>query len=92
VYKLPVFVELDEDAINIWKRFLNISATNNNENGKKIRTAENIDLRNQMGQYIIDIAEKEIQKAGLQETCGIYRIAFDDISHLYDPEKGFTVV
>jgi len=48
VYKLPVFVELDEDAINIWKRFLNISPTNNNENGKKIRTAENIDLRNQM--------------------------------------------
>jgi len=92
VYKLPVFVELDEDAINIWKRFLNISATNNNENGKKIRTAENIDLRNQMGQYIIDIAEKEIQKAGLQETCGIYRIPFDDISQLYDPEKGFTVV
>ena len=86
MYKLPVFVELDEDAINIWKRFLNISATNNNENGKKIRTAE------KQTSAIIDIAEKEIQKAGLQETCGIYRIAFDDISHLYDPEKGFTVV
>jgi len=86
VYKLPVFVELDEDAINIWKRFLNISATNNNENGKKIRTAE------KQTSAIIDIAEKEIQKAGLQETCGIYRIAFDDISQLYDPEKGFTVV
>lgn len=86
MYKLPVFVELDEDAINIWKRFLNISATNNNENGKKIRTAE------KQTSAIIDIAEKEIQKAGLQETCGIYRIAFDDISQLYDPEKGFTVV
>ena len=93
-YKLPVFVEFDDEAARIWNRFLNLSANNNDKDkdkNKKIRTVEHLELRNQMGQYVIDVSEKEIEAANLQEINGIYKIENRDITRFYNEEKGFIV-
>jgi CRISPR-associated endonuclease/helicase Cas3 len=91
-YKLPVFVEFDNEATDIWNRFVNLSAKNDDDKdkSKKTRTTENLELRNQMGQYIIDVGEKEIKAANLQEFNGIFKIENRDISGFYNEEKGFT--
>jgi CRISPR-associated endonuclease/helicase Cas3 len=47
-YKLPLFVEFDEDAIQIWEKYLALSRVENNNKAR--RTAESIQLRNAMGQ------------------------------------------
>jgi hypothetical protein len=57
---------------------------------RKSRTAEYIELRNQMGQYMIDVPEKQIQAADLQEINGIYKINSKNIGILYEEEKGFV--
>jgi len=88
-YKSPVFVEFDDDATRIWKKFVDI-LINDDKNEKRKRTAEYIELRNQMGQYMIDVPEKQIQAADLQETNGIYKINRKDIGILYEEEKGFV--
>jgi CRISPR-associated endonuclease/helicase Cas3 len=93
-YKLPVFVEFDNEAARIWNSFLNLSANNNDKDkdknkNKRKKTAESLELRNQMGQYLIDVSEKEINAANLQEINGIYRIDNRDIARFYDEEKGF---
>jgi CRISPR-associated endonuclease/helicase Cas3 len=88
-YKSPVFVEFDDDATRIWKKFVGI-LINNDKNKRRNRTAEYIELRNQMGQYMIDVPEKQIQAANLQEINGIYQINRKDIDIRYDEEKGFV--
>jgi len=90
-YKLPVFVEFDDEATRIWNRFLDLSANNDKDKNKKRRTAQNIELRNQMGQYVIDVSEKEIKAANLQEINGVYKIENRDITRFYNEEKGFMV-
>jgi CRISPR-associated endonuclease/helicase Cas3 len=89
-YKLPVFVDFDDDATRIWKRFVDILINDDKNEKRKSRTAEYIELRNQMGQYMIDVREKEIQAADLQEINGIYKINRKDIGILYEKEKGFV--
>ena len=90
-YKLPVFVEFDDEAVRIWNKFLTLSANNDKDKNKKRRTAENLELRNQMGQYVIDVSEKEIRAADLMEFNGIFKIENKDITRFYDEEKGFMI-
>ena len=90
-YKLPVFVEFDDEAARIWNRFLNLSASNDKDKNKERRSAENLELRNQMGQYMIDVSEKEIKAANLQEFNGVYEIENRNIARFYNEEKGFMV-
>jgi CRISPR-associated endonuclease/helicase Cas3 len=87
MYKLPVFVELDE-ATRIWRRYVKLDEQNGN--GKKRRTAEKMELRNQMGQYMIDVHENEIYLARIHDISGIYKINNNQIGILYDEEKGFV--
>ena len=90
-FKLPVFVEFNDEAGRIWNKFLNLSANNDKDKNKKRRTAENLELRNQMGQYMIDVSEKEIKAADLLEFNGIFKIENRNITRFYNEEKGFTV-
>ena len=83
-FKMPVFVEYDENAITVWKRFVKLA-----DDKKRKRTSESIQLRNEMEQYMIGVSEKDIQTANLHDVSGIYKINHNDIGILYDEERGF---
>ena len=84
-FKIPVFVEFDRDAINIWKRFDNLLS---NESKKPTRS-EVIQIRHEMEQYRIAITPKQAEAANLRDKSGIYRIDHEDIDRLYDEITGF---
>jgi CRISPR-associated endonuclease/helicase Cas3 len=87
LYKLPLFVEFDEDAVAVWQKYLALSKVENNNKAR--RTAESIQLRNAMGQYMIDVNQHEVYLANLKDVGGIFKINNEDISRYYDREKGF---
>lgn len=58
-----------------------------NTNGKRKRTSETIQLRNDMEQYMIDMSEKKLNKSDVEVTDNIYKINKD--GRFYDKEKGF---
>jgi CRISPR-associated endonuclease/helicase Cas3 len=85
-YKVPVFVEFDEDAVRIWNRFVESS----DPEARRLSRNEVIQQRNQMEQYMIGVSDLDVQKAGLQETSGIYKIDQADIGILYNEITGFV--
>lgn len=58
-----------------------------NTNGKRKRTSETIQLRNDMEQYMINMSEKKLNKSDVEVTDNIYKINKD--GRFYDKEKGF---
>lgn len=58
-----------------------------NTNGKRKRTSETIQWRNDMEQYMIDMSEKKLNKSDVEVTDNIYKINKD--GRFYDKEKGF---
>lgn len=89
MYKLPVFVEFDENATIVWEKYLALSNLEDKKTRRR-RTAESIQLRNQMGEYMININDKDIVTLNLQHVGGIYKIDSRDCVALYDEEKGFV--
>lgn len=85
-YKVPVFVEFDNDAIKIWNKFVESSQPE----ARKLSRNEIIQQRHEMEQYMIGISEIDAHKSNLQETSGIYKINQADIGILYDEITGFT--
>ena len=83
-FKIPVFVEYDENAKMIWERFVSLA-----KDKKRRMTNESIQSRNEMEQYMIGVSEKDIQSTNLDDVSGIYKINHDDIGILYDEQKGF---
>jgi CRISPR-associated endonuclease/helicase Cas3 len=90
-YKLPVFIEFDQEATEIWEKYIALSKVDDNQK-KTRRTAESVKLRNEMGQYMIDINMTEVYTIKLHDIGGIYRIKNEDIHEYYDKEKGFVFV
>jgi CRISPR-associated endonuclease/helicase Cas3 len=88
LYKLPLFVEFDQDAIEIWEKYLALSKVENNNKAR--RTSESIQLRNEMGQYMIDVNQHQVYLANLKDVGGIFKIDNSNIGRLYDKEKGFV--
>jgi CRISPR-associated endonuclease/helicase Cas3 len=84
-YKMPVFVEFDDNAKTIWERFVKLAEDKNRK-----RTSESIQLRNEMEQYMIGVSEKDVQNVNLKESSGIYKINNSDIGRLYNEETGFV--
>ena len=82
-FKVPVFVEFDNDARMIWERFVNLRET------ERKKSSELIQLRHDMEHYMIDVRENEVQEAGLQIVNEIYKIDYQDIGVVYEEEKGF---
>jgi hypothetical protein len=66
-FKLPVFVEFDEDAIKIWSRFVETSQQ------ETIRPSRNeiIQQRHQMEQYMIGVSELDIATAIADKSRGV---------------------
>jgi hypothetical protein len=66
-FKVPVFVELNKDAINIWKRFVSLMVSL-----RKPSRDEIIQIRYEMEQYMIGISQEQVKKAQLENTLGIW--------------------
>lgn len=86
-FKAPVFVEFDELAIQIWKRFVMLMYTSN---GKPTRT-NFLQIRYSMEQYMIGASEVDVQEAGLEQVSGIFRISIDNVPRFYDAVVGFHI-
>lgn len=81
--KVSVFVEFDDKAVSIWKRFLSLAETD-----RKSRT-EILAVRRDMANYMINISEREKDKKGFQDINGIYKIAIENMEKHYDKDVGF---
>jgi CRISPR-associated endonuclease/helicase Cas3 len=82
-YKVPVFVEIDETATEIWTRFLKL----NEPSLQSPSRSTILQVRHQMENYMIGISEDDAARSGLKETSGIYKINYAD--KLYDETTGF---
>ncbi|MDD2439753.1 MAG: CRISPR-associated helicase Cas3' [Methanosarcinaceae archaeon] len=84
--KLDVFVELDETAIKIWKEFLKIKAL------KKPfeKRARYLKIRKEFKEYIISVPKKDFFCEEL-EALNLGYIPFEQISHYYNFETGFSL-
>ncbi len=81
--KVSVFVEFDDKAVSIWKRFLSLA-----ESDRKSR-AEILAVRREMAGYMINISEKEKDRKGFQDVNGIYKISMENLVEHYDKYVGF---
>jgi CRISPR-associated endonuclease/helicase Cas3 len=84
-FKVPVFVEFDENAIKIWKKFVEISQLE----ARRPSRSEIIQQRHEMEQYMIGVSELDIKRSNLQETSGVYKIDHEVIGILYNEITGF---
>jgi CRISPR-associated endonuclease/helicase Cas3 len=82
--KVPVFVEYDNNATHIWEKYLKLA-----ESDKKSRELI-LTTRRAMQEYMINISEKDKEKASLKEVNGIYIIPNADLSRYYREDIGFT--
>jgi len=71
--KVSVFVEFDDNAVAIWKRFLSLA-----ESDRKSRT-EILKVRRDMAGYMINISEKEKDRKKFQDVNGIYKIGMENL-------------
>jgi CRISPR-associated endonuclease/helicase Cas3 len=83
--KVPVFVEYDNNASSIWEKYLELA-----ESDKKSRELI-LTTRRSMQQYMINISERDKEKASLEEVNGIYRIPYANISRYYREDIGFNI-
>ena len=63
-FKVPVLVELDQDAINIWNRFENLVSS---ESQKHTRN-EVIQIRHNMEQYMIAVTKEAAYERQIIKT------------------------
>jgi CRISPR-associated endonuclease/helicase Cas3 len=81
--KVPVFVEYDTNASSVWKKYLELG-----ESDKKSRELI-LTTRRAMQEYMINISEKDKEKASLEEVNGIYIIPNANLSRHYREDMGF---
>jgi hypothetical protein len=81
---VPVFIEFDGDAIEIWNNFVDTTEPTRTPSRNEI-----IRIRHEMEQYMIGVSEAEIQKSNLQETSGIYKVNHNEIDIFYNEITGF---
>ena len=87
-FKEPVFIEYNDEATNIWNEFLNIF---NNPNQKLNSRSQILRIRHLMEQYMISVSKDDINRFGLQENFGIYKVDKKDINEVYNMITGFNI-
>lgn len=85
-FKTDIFVEIDEEAKKIWKKYLDIKKIENTFNRKK----EFLKIKKTFYEYIISINKKFCHNL-YSEECGIGYIPFEEVKEYYDPETGFKI-
>ncbi|HJT85026.1 MAG TPA: CRISPR-associated helicase Cas3' [Nitrososphaeraceae archaeon] len=86
-FKEPVFIEYDDEATSIWNEFLSIF---NNSNKKINSRSQILRIRHLMEQYMISVSRDDINRFGLQENFGIYKVDKKDINEIYNNITGFA--
>ncbi|MDD3246497.1 MAG: CRISPR-associated helicase Cas3' [Methanosarcina sp.] len=83
--KIDVFVELDVEAVEIWKEYILIKSLKNPLERKERFLA----IRKKFSEYIISIPKKDFS-CEEPEDLNIGYIPFEQIKHYYDPDTGFV--
>jgi CRISPR-associated endonuclease/helicase Cas3 len=83
--KIDVFVEMDEEAVGIWKDYILIKSLKNPLDRKEKFLA----IRKKFNEYVISVSKKDFSCEEL-EDLNIGYIPFEQIKHYYDPETGFV--
>ena len=81
-YRLPVFVEIDEDASKVWHDFVNLTSSS----PKSMKN----EIRHQMEQYMIGVSEKDVEILSLEVASDIYKVDRKDIGNFYNETIGFV--
>jgi CRISPR-associated endonuclease/helicase Cas3 len=87
-FKEPVFIEYNGEATNIWNEFLNIF---NNPSQNLNSRSQILRIRHLMEQYMISVSKDDINRFGLQENFGIYKVDKEDINEVYNMITGFNI-
>ncbi|AKB33708.1 CRISPR-associated helicase Cas3 [Methanosarcina siciliae HI350] len=82
--KIDVFVENDNEAVEIWKEYLLMKSLKNPLDRKEKFLA----IRKKFNEYIISVSKKDFP-CEEPEDLNIGYIPFEQIKHYYDPETGF---
>lgn len=81
-----VFVEIDDEAVKLYERFVEIWNKKNSERGESSR--EFLKIRSKFYGYVVNIPERYLSHLG-DKSHGIYHVAFKDRKEMYN-EKGFV--
>jgi CRISPR-associated endonuclease/helicase Cas3 len=86
-FKVPVFVEYDNRETKVWTDFVNFS---NLERVDRNR-GRFLEIMHEMEQYMIGISRIDVEKAGLVEFSGIFKLDNNNIGRFYDTNVGFSL-
>jgi len=82
--KVDVFVELDDEAENIWKQYLEMQS----EKDHQERTKKYLKIKKEFSEYVIS-AEEKFAHSLVDSELGIGYISRAEISNYYDDDTGF---
>ena len=83
-YKVDVFVEVDEEAAGIWRRYLEIKS----EREPLVRRNEFLKIKKVLSEHIISVSRK-FAASLLDENLEMGYISRDELPYYYDPDTGF---
>ncbi|OEU42314.1 hypothetical protein BGV40_10245 [Methanosarcina sp. Ant1] len=84
--KIDVFVELDDEAVEIWKEYILIKSLKNPLERKE----RSLKIRKKFNEYIISVPKKDFS-CEEPEDLNIGYIPFEQIEHYYDSDTGFVL-
>jgi len=87
-YRRDVFVQLDDNAVEVWKKAKTIIAKLRNTQNRWKAQEEFSQLKPQFAQYIISVALQE-NIPSWDDDLGIYVILKETLEHFYHSETGF---
>jgi len=82
--KVDVFVELDDEAENIWKQYLEMQS----EKDHQERTKKYLKIKKEFSEYVIS-ADEKFAHSLVDSELGIGYISRAEISNYYDDDTGF---
>ncbi|WP_303236086.1 CRISPR-associated helicase Cas3' [Methanosphaera cuniculi] len=85
IQKIDIFIEQDEEATEIWKKYQQIQQNKKLKNYEKKREYKKI--QNQFKNYIISVDSKKIGTTS--EENGIFYVPKEDLERKYDEQIGF---
>jgi len=83
-YKVDVFVEVDEEAAGIWRRYLEIKS----QREPLVRRNEFLKIKKVLSEHIISVSRK-FAASLLDENLEMGYISRDELPYYYDPDTGF---
>jgi CRISPR-associated endonuclease/helicase Cas3 len=84
--KIDVFVELDDEAVKIWKEYILINSLKNPLERKE----RYLSIRKKFNEYVISVPKKDFS-CEEPEDLNIGYIPLEQIEHYYDPDTGFVL-